>query len=133
MEMRRGVDLVKNAMRDFELARKYTDAKEYITASILYRKATEKVLKALFMRSRKRSPPTNASIEYLAEQTVLPDSIYSDLVSIPDETTELLEEEQLLEYDEDERTHRAQTSEYKSTLSKHELVRRLIDYAKANV
>jgi HEPN domain-containing protein len=133
MEMRKGVDLVKKAMQDYELARKYRDAKEYLTASILYRKATEKVLKALFLKNRKRSPPTNASIEYLAEQTVLPDSIYSEIVSIPDETTEIMEEEQLLEYDDGERTHRAQTSEYMSTMERQDLVRRLIDYAEANI
>ncbi len=87
MEMRRGVDLVKNAMRDFELARKYTDAKEYITASILYRKATEKGAEgSLHAATGRGAHRTNASIEYLAEQTVLPDSIYNDLVSIPDET-----------------------------------------------
>lgn len=131
--MAKGIGLVKNAMRDFELAKKYTDSKEYTTASILYRKATEKVLKALFMQNRKRSPPNDASIEYLAEQTVLPDSIYNDLVSLQDEPTELMEEELLLEYDEEENTHRAEASEYRETLSKHELVRRLIDYAKANV
>ncbi len=133
MEMRKGVDLVRNAMRDFELARKYRDAKEYLTASILYRKATEKVLKALFLQYRRKSPPANASLEYLAEQAKLPENIYDELVSIPDETTELQQDEQLLEYDDYEMTHREQASEYRDTLSKHELVRRLLDYAKANV
>jgi HEPN domain-containing protein len=130
--MKKG-ELLKKAAKDFELARKYSEAKEYITASILYRTATEKVLRALFLKHMKKSPPVNASIEYLAKQTALPESIYEEVISIPDESIELMEEENLLEYDEDERTHLAQRSEYHSTLSKREAVKRLLDYAKANV
>lgn len=130
--MKKG-ELLKKAVKDFELARKYSEGKEYTTASILYRAATEKVLQALFLKHRKKSPPTNASIEYLAKQTELPDGIYEEVISIPDESAELLEEESLLEYDEDERTHLAQRSEYHSTLSKRQAVRRLLDYAEANV
>lgn len=131
MEMRKGLSLVKRAARDFELARKYKDAREYITASILYRKATEKVLRALFIASRRKKPPVSASIEYLAMQTGLPSGIYDDLVSMPDERDEMAEEENLLEYDDEEQTHMAEDKEYRSAMTKHELVRRLIDYARA--
>ncbi len=131
--MKRGTELIKKAVKDFELARKYGDAKEYITASILYRTATEKVLKALYQYRKNKNPPSNATIEYLAEQTMLPSSIYEDIVAMPDERTEIMEEESLMEYDEVESTRRAVASEYHSTLMKHELVRRLLDYAEANV
>lgn len=130
--VRRGVDLVKRAAQDFELARTYRDAREYITASILYRKATEKVLKALYRKYNKREAPRDASIESLAMQMSLPEEIYDDLVTLPDERTEMMAEESLIEYDEEEQTHTARDEEYRSAMSKHELVKRLIDYAKAN-
>ncbi|MCL5430435.1 MAG: HEPN domain-containing protein [Candidatus Marsarchaeota archaeon] len=131
--MRKGVDLLKRAVRDYELARKYRDAKEYVTASILYRKATEKVLKALFMKSSKKTPPSNATIEYLAERTQLPEDMYNGIVEMPDETTELFEDEGLAEYDDVEQTHMAEEKEYSRTMVKHDLVRRLLDYAEANI
>lgn len=125
--------MVRGAARDFELARKYRDAREYLTASILYRKATEKVLRALFIAKLKKTPPSGATIGYMAMQARLPDGIYDDLVSMPDEREEVSEEESLLEYDDEEQTHKAESTEYSSSLTKHELVRRLIEYAKANV
>ncbi|MFI5412581.1 MAG: HEPN domain-containing protein [Candidatus Micrarchaeales archaeon] len=131
--MRKGTDLVRNAIKDFELARKYRQAKEYITASILYQKATEKVLKALYQHRTKRSAPTNASVEYLAEKMALPEGMYDDIVSMPDERTELMEEQDLLEYDEVESTRTAESIEHNRALAREGLVRRLIDYAEANV
>ncbi len=131
--MRSGTDLVRKAVKDFELARKYTHAKEYITASILYNKATEKVLKALYQHRTKKSAPSNASLEYLAEKTGLPEGMYDDIVSMPDEGTELMEEDYLLEYDEVESTRKAEATEHNRALAREGLVRRLIDYAEANV
>lgn len=133
MEMKKGVDLLKKAARDFELARKYRDAREYITASILYRKATEKVLRALFMKDTNKAPPKDASIEFLALQTQLPEDVYDDLLAMPDETMEMFEDESLTERDDAEQTHMAQLEERSKALTKHELVKRLIDYANANV
>ena len=131
--MRRGIDLLKNAAKDFELARKYRDAREYITASILYRKATEKVLRALFIAKRRKTPPSNATLEYLALQSGLPSGMYEDVVGMPDENMEIAEEESLLEHDDEENTRTAEMEEYRSAVSKHELARRLIEYARANV
>ncbi len=133
MEMRKGLELVKKAYADFELARKYKETREYMTASMLYRNATEKVLRALYMSSKRREPPRNASVEYLAGQTKLPESIYSELVELPDETAELAEEENLLEADDLEATHNAERMEYTRTVSMHDAVRRLLEYAKASV
>lgn len=132
-KIRKGVDLVRKAAQDFELAKRYRDAREYITASILYRKATEKALKALYQQSKNREPPKNASMEYLAMQMSLPSEIYDDLVALPDEGMEMAADESLMEYDDEEQTHMARDEEYASAMSKHELVKRLLDYAKANV
>ena len=131
--IRRGVDLIKRAAQDFELAKRYGDAKEYITASILYRKATEKILKALYTQRKNREPPKSASMEFMAMQMELPEEIFDDLVSLPDERAEMMADENLLEYDDEERTHMARDEEYRSTMSKQDLVRRLMDYAKANI
>ncbi len=133
MRMKKGAEFLKRAARDFELARKYKDAREYITASILYRKATEKVLKALFMKHRKQEAPKGASIEFLATHARLPDEMQYELVDMPTESAEMDMEESLQEYDDAEQTDRVGATEYESTLSKHEVVRRLLDYAKANI
>ena len=131
--IRKGVDLIKRAAQDFELAKKYGDAREYITASILYRKATEKILKALYTQRKNREPPRSASMEFMAMQMELPEEIFDDLVSLPDERAELMAGENLLEYDDEEQTHMARDEEYRSAMSKQDLVRRLMDYAKANI
>lgn len=131
--IRKGVDLIKRAAQDFELAKKYGETKEYITASILYRKATEKILKALYTERKNREPPKSASVEFMAMQMDLPEEIFDDIVSLPEESAELMAEQELLEYDDEERTHMARDEECRSAMSKQELVRRLMDYAKANI
>lgn len=130
--MKKGIAFVKKAVKDFELAHKYRNAKEYITASMLYRRATEKALKALILQKNKSLPTKNATIEYLAMQAKLPESIYEEVTSMPDEMTEMMEEESLSEYDEEEHTFRARENEYKGALSKHETVRKLLDYARSS-
>ncbi len=133
MGVRKGVDLLRKAVKDFELAKKYRDAKEYVTASMLYRNATEKVLKSLVMQKSKREPPKNASIEYLASKANIPESIYGDLVEMPDERSELMEEESLLEMEfEEKKEESVEAIEYHNAISKHDVVKRLIDYAKAS-
>ncbi len=133
MEMGKHAELVKKAYADFELAKRYGDMKEYMTASILYRKATEKVLRAMVASNKKRTPPKDASIEYLAEQAKLPEGMYNELIGMPDESSELLEEESLLEYDESEQTHKADRAEHDSVVQKHNAVRRLLEYAGAGI
>lgn len=132
MGMGKDGDLIKGATKDFELARKYRDAKEYITASTLYRKATEKALKALFIAARRKQPPKNASIEYLAMKANLPQEIYGDIVEMPEESADPLQGSPLFEYDEDDQMQRFEADEYHSTLNKHVVVKRLLDYVRAS-
>lgn len=123
--------LLKKAAKDFELAKKYKDAKELITASLLYNRATERVLKALFIKSQKRQPPHSASIKYLASRANLPDEISAELLAMErDEMSEVIEEE--LEMERTEGYGVAADSEYNMVLGRGNVVRRLISYAEAN-
>lgn len=126
-----GDGLLKKAAKDFELAKKYKDGKELITASLLYNRATERVLKALFIRKNRRQPPEKASIAYLAMKAKLPDEISSELLSVEqDEMSDVMEEE--LEMERMEGYGVSADSEYNHVLSKGSVVRRLISYAEAN-
>ena len=126
---RRG--LLKRATRDFELARKYKDAKELVTASLLYNSAVEKVLRALVMERTRRKPPEKASMGYLAEKAGLPEDIYSDIAFFEDEMAEVLEEEHEIESRERYDFDRTDEKEYNNVLNKGTVVRRLINYAEA--
>ncbi|MGC8648956.1 MAG: hypothetical protein ACP5UN_01915 [Candidatus Micrarchaeia archaeon] len=118
------------AARDFELANKYKSAREYTTASTLYRRATERLLEAFASRRARKALKKIDSIEYLAIQAKLPKDIKNELLSeMADEQDELLVEEKLEEYDELELTKNAQKEEYNSAMSKYNIVKRLIDYA----
>lgn len=79
--MKRVRELVAKASQDFELAKRHKQVKEYVTATILYNRAVEKVLKALFISSRKE-PPKNASIDYLARRTGVPDEVAVYITSL---------------------------------------------------
>jgi HEPN domain-containing protein len=129
--MRKGLSFIRRAVKDFELARRYSNSREYLTASTLYRMATEKALKALIVRKKNSRLPKNATIEYLAMQANLPENLYDEITNMPDEMTEMLEEEGLQEYDDGEHSHLAVRSEYRGALSKRESVRKLLDYARA--
>jgi HEPN domain-containing protein len=80
--MRRARELVAKASQDFELAKMHKQVKEYVTATILYNRAVEKVLKALFISRTKREPPKNASISYLARRTGVPDEVAVYITSL---------------------------------------------------
>ncbi len=126
-----GDGLLKKATRDFELAKKYKDGRELITASLLYNRATERVLKALFIKKNRRQPPEKASIAYLAMKARLPDEISSELLGMEqDEMSDVMEEE--LEMEKLEGYMVNANSEYNHVLSKGSVVRRLISYAEAN-
>ncbi len=123
--------LLKEAAKDFELAKKYKDGKELITASLLYNRATEMVLKALFIKKTRRQPPEKASIAYLAMKAKLPDEISSELFTMEqDEMSDVMEEE--LEMERSEGYRVSTDSEYNNVLSKGNVVGRLISYAEAN-
>lgn len=73
--MRRVRELIAKASQDFELAKMHKQVKEYVTATILYNRAVEKVLTALFISRTRKEPPRNASIDYLARKTGVPDEV----------------------------------------------------------
>jgi HEPN domain-containing protein len=68
-------ELIAKASKDFELAKGYRQVRDFVTASLLYNKAVEKVLKAIYISKSKREPPANASISYLARHTEVPDEV----------------------------------------------------------
>jgi HEPN domain-containing protein len=88
MERKRIRDLIAKASNDFELATKHKQIKEYVTATLLYNSAVEKVLKALFMSRTKKQPPANVSIEYLAKTTGVPEEISAYISAMHDDSTE---------------------------------------------
>ena len=53
-----------------------------MTATILYNRAVEKVLKALFISRTRKEPPKNASIDYLARRTGVPDEVAVYITSL---------------------------------------------------
>lgn len=97
--MRKERELVARAARDFELAKRYKQLQEYMTATLLYTKAVEKMLRALFINKKRREPPVNASIRYLAREIGVPDEVsmyiacveQKDTTADPAEITELTE------------------------------------------
>jgi Mg/Co/Ni transporter MgtE len=130
MKMNRGKKVLIKAAKDFELANKYKSAREYIIASALYRRAAEKLLTALAYRKARKVLNKIDNIEYLVVQAKLPKEIKNELLSeMVDEKNELLLVEALEEHDELEMTSTAIKEEYNSTLSKYNVVKRLIDYA----
>lgn len=68
-------ELIANASRDFEMAKGHKHVRDYVTAIVLYNKAVEKVLKALFISKTHKEPPSDASIGYLASRTGMPEEI----------------------------------------------------------
>ena len=124
--------LLKKATRDFELAKKYKDAKELITASLLYNSAMERILKALVMERTRRKPPERASLGYLAGKADLPEDIYTDIAFLEDETADVAEEELEIESRERYELSHIDRKEYNNVLNKGSIVKRLISYAEAN-
>ncbi len=138
MRLRRKSDkrsLMKRAVRDFELARRYGEAKEYVTESVLYQKAAEKILRALSMRHAKKLPK-DASLGYLAKKARIPESIYGDLVEMPDERSEMIEEEERLSFmdmeKEEDQNRVLESTERSHAMTKRNVVKRLMDYAMAS-
>jgi HEPN domain-containing protein len=123
--------LLKLAGEDFDLAGKYRNAGELLTASFLYNKAIELALRAMFIGKNSRTPPTAASIKYLAEKTVLPEDIIEGIQSLEEEGAEIQEEEQEEEMSERGMESFAET-EYAKVMSKELIAERLMNYAEAN-
>ena len=79
MGMRKVKGLLARASKDLALAKRYKQIREYTIATFLYNKAIEKVLRALFITRTKKDPPSNVSIEYLANSARIPEDITTDL------------------------------------------------------
>lgn len=132
------IDLVRSAGKDFRLAERYQKGREYVTASILYRRAVEKTLRALFIRHEHRGPPENASVAYLVERTKLPNEILNDLdpvqFSYRTIENEVMDEEALVAgIEEREMMPTVEMVENGDAASMREAVRRLLSYANANI
>jgi HEPN domain-containing protein len=130
--------LIRNAGRDFRLAERYEKRREYVTASILYRRAVEKTLRALFIRHEHKGPPANASFGYLVGRTKLPNEILLDLdpvqVSYGTIENEVMdEEERIAGIEEVEMMHSVESTKHGDAVLMRETVRRLLSYANANI
>ena len=124
-------DLVDTASKDFELAKERRSLRDYVTATLLYNKAVEKILRALFISRVKKSPPKNVSIDYLAQRTGLPDeiSMYIDSVEKSDELEKPVDLTELDGYDEELTSSGAQAERQAFFLDG--LTKRLLDYVNA--
>ena len=125
--------LLKKAQKDFELARRYRDAKELVKASLLYNSAIERVLRSLCMRKSSRNLPEEASIAYLTKKADLPESMREELLTLQDEMSDVIEEELEIEHaEEDILPGVEEKREYRTVVDKGTIARRLMSYACAN-
>lgn len=124
--MRRIKDLVAKAKRDFELARKHKQIKEYATATILYASAIKNVLKALFISRTRKEPPKNASVQYLANHAGVPTEISVYMTSMEQERT--MAEGPADFYDVDEMAQGQRRSTEVEAFYMEGLVKRLLDH-----
>jgi HEPN domain-containing protein len=119
--MERISEMLVGASKDFDLAKRYKQAGEFTIAALLYTEATEKILKALFVRENRKEPPIDASIEYLALKTRMP--------------KELLEDTALQYADSADEQMKAGTGKgtEERALDMESAVKRLLDYSMAYV
>lgn len=68
-------ELLARARKDIELATKYKKIRDYVTANLLYNSAMKKVLSALFITKTRKTPPAEASVEYLARAAGVPEEV----------------------------------------------------------
>ena len=80
--MKRDWNLIKGAKRNFELARRYRSAGNSAVATLLYSKAVQGVLRALYLRRNGRDAPEEASLGYLASRTSIPEEVEDYIVSV---------------------------------------------------
>ena len=77
-------NVVDEACRNFELAKQYRGTGNAEASMLLYNKAVELAIKALYVKRTGRSPPKGASVTYMARRTELPVEV-SDYVSVMEE------------------------------------------------
>ncbi len=120
--------LVARALRDMELAKRYRQRKEYAATTLLYNKAIERVLKALFISKKRKNPPLGASAVFLASNIKMPEEIMSGLAALQEADDEVLwsgNEAAIMTY---ERIGKSMKAEHK-LIQMDELATRLIDSA----
>jgi HEPN domain-containing protein len=119
--------LVTDALKDMDLAKRRMHSREYATATLLYGKAIEKVLTALYMSRERRDPPAGASAAYMAKKAGMPEEVVTDLLSLQEEEEEIIESENEREirgYEEIVRSARAE----RKVLQMDEIATKLVDY-----
>ncbi len=77
-------DAVGEAYRNFELAKRYRGAGNAEAAMLLYNKAVELAIKALYVKGTGRNPPKGASATYMARRTEMPIEV-SEYISVMEE------------------------------------------------
>lgn len=118
--------LIEKANRDFELAKGYSSRGDVEVATLLYNKAVERVLRALYMRRRGRTPPRGATISYIARNAKIPVEVSDYIGSVLEPDGREMEEGIIDGYDElPRRSVRAQSHLYLEGLTK-----RLLDCAR---
>lgn len=130
MDSKRIRDLITTASNDFELAKRHKQIREYVTATLLYNKAVEKVLKALFISRTNRQPPANATIEYLAKRTGVPEEVSAYITSMQEESAESMEPVDFVDFDRETSMERGAE---RQAFYMDGLAKRLLDYVTAYV
>jgi HEPN domain-containing protein len=119
--------LVTNALKDMDLAQRYKRRREYATVTLLYSKAIEKVLAALYMSKERKDPPAGASVVYLAKKAGMPDDVITELLSLQEDEDQIIERENATGISGYEELVESKGAERK-VLQLHELAARLVDY-----
>lgn len=71
-------ELLEGASQDFGLAKRYKSSGEFTISMLLYVEATDKVLRALFIRDTGKEAPPGASIGYMAMRLRMPRELFDD-------------------------------------------------------
>lgn len=74
--------LMDRARENFELAKRYRKEKNFEVAILLYSKALESTLRAMYKRSKGKYAPKSASLQYIANATKLPAEVEDYITSV---------------------------------------------------
>lgn len=127
--MKKEGKLIARASKDIALAARHKKGKDYVTATLLYNKAVEEILGALFIRKTKKAPPLNASAEYLARQTGVPEEI-SIYIKSMNESQEMQPVNELIDL-ESYKESSSEMAEEREAFYMGGLAKRLLDYVVA--
>ncbi len=74
--------LMDRARKNLELAKRYRKEKNFEVAILLYSKALESTLRAMYKRSKGKYAPKSASLQYIANATELPKEVEDYIISV---------------------------------------------------